>query len=193
MSAIQAHQGDHMSLSDLAALGSFVSGAAVLVSLIFLYFQLRQIGAQMTQADKNQRALMSQGAINRSVGLNCWITDNSALFVKAGTHADQLTEAEVFAVSGIVRNILLSFQDYHVQHQLGLADEITYKNAEMSVRFFLSYPFFRALYKMRRATYAPELAALVDRMAQTVSAQPPAPMAAQLMAALAQSHATDIP
>lgn len=51
-----------MSLSDLAALGSFVGGVAVLVSLIFLYFQLRQIGAQMAQADNNQRALMSWGA-----------------------------------------------------------------------------------------------------------------------------------
>jgi hypothetical protein len=39
-----------MSLSDLAALGSFVSGLGVLVSLVFLYFQLRQIGVQVKQA-----------------------------------------------------------------------------------------------------------------------------------------------
>jgi hypothetical protein len=45
-----------MSLSDLASIGSFVSGFAVLVSLIFLYFQLRQIHAQVLQEEKNQQA-----------------------------------------------------------------------------------------------------------------------------------------
>jgi hypothetical protein len=34
-----------MSLPDLASLGSFVSGVAALGSLIFLYLQMRQIGA----------------------------------------------------------------------------------------------------------------------------------------------------
>jgi hypothetical protein len=47
-----------MSLSDLAALGSFVSGVAVLVSLVFLYFQLRQVGAQVQQAERNQQAMI---------------------------------------------------------------------------------------------------------------------------------------
>jgi hypothetical protein len=42
-----------MSLSDLASLGSFVSGAAVLVSPVFLYFQLRQLSGQVKQAEKN--------------------------------------------------------------------------------------------------------------------------------------------
>src|SRR5471032_579506 len=45
-----------MSLSDLAALGSFISGIAVLVSLVFLYFQLRQVNAQSQQAERTQHA-----------------------------------------------------------------------------------------------------------------------------------------
>ena len=45
-----------MSLPDLASLGSFVSGIAVLGSLVFLYLQMRQIGAQIEQAERNQRA-----------------------------------------------------------------------------------------------------------------------------------------
>jgi len=47
-----------MSLSDLASLGSFVSGVAVLISLIYLALQVRQ-------AEKNQRSLMQQGQANR--------------------------------------------------------------------------------------------------------------------------------
>lgn len=47
-----------MSLSDLASLGSFVSGFAVLVSLVYLALQVRQ-------AEKNQRAVLNHGYITR--------------------------------------------------------------------------------------------------------------------------------
>jgi hypothetical protein len=47
-----------MTLSDLASIGSLVSGVAVLVSLIYLALQVRQ-------AEKNQRALMNQGTVAR--------------------------------------------------------------------------------------------------------------------------------
>jgi hypothetical protein len=177
-----------LNLSDLAALGSFVSGLAVLVSLVFLYFQLRQIGAQIAQAEKNQRALMSQGAIDRSVSMNCWLSDHSPLMVKASLAAETLTNEEVYALSGIVRNFLLNFQDYHLQHRMGLADEITYQNAVSSVRYFMAVPGLRAMYRMRRATYAPELVALVDGLVDTLPLEAPLPMAESLRASLAALH-----
>jgi len=43
-----------MSLSDLASIGSFVSGVAVVVTLALLLIQTRQ-------ANRNQKALMQQG------------------------------------------------------------------------------------------------------------------------------------
>jgi hypothetical protein len=49
-----------MSLSDLAALGSFVSGVAVMVTLIFLLLQMRQ-------ANRNQRALMQRMRSARNI------------------------------------------------------------------------------------------------------------------------------
>lgn len=50
-----------MSLSDLAALGGFVSGFGVLVSLVFLYFQLRQLNFQARQNARHTQALIFQG------------------------------------------------------------------------------------------------------------------------------------
>src|SRR5215472_17064452 len=50
-----------MSLSDLASLGSFVSGVAVLASLIFLFFQIRQMPEQVKRSEKNQQAAVGQG------------------------------------------------------------------------------------------------------------------------------------
>ena len=57
-----------MSLSDLASIGSFVSGVSVLVSLVFLYFQLRKVNEQVTLNTKHTEALVWQGATDRAVG-----------------------------------------------------------------------------------------------------------------------------
>jgi hypothetical protein len=58
-----------MSLSQLAEIGSFTSGVAILASLIFLYFQLRQINQQVKQAEKNQQSAIRQGRASRSVSI----------------------------------------------------------------------------------------------------------------------------
>jgi len=49
-----------MSISDLAAIGSFVSGIAVAVTLVFLVIQIRQ-------TNRNQRSLMQQGHLTMLV------------------------------------------------------------------------------------------------------------------------------
>lgn len=47
-----------MSLSDLASIGTLVGGVAVLISLVYLSLQIRQ-------TERNQRALINQGAMAR--------------------------------------------------------------------------------------------------------------------------------
>ena len=51
-----------MTLSDLASIGSLISGTAVLVSLVYLSLQVRQ-------TERNQQASIRQGRINRAVEL----------------------------------------------------------------------------------------------------------------------------
>jgi hypothetical protein len=66
-----------MTLSDLASIGSFISGLAVLVPLVFLYFQLRQVGTQVQQAERNQQASIRQGRATRVVDMNLAATEPS--------------------------------------------------------------------------------------------------------------------
>jgi hypothetical protein len=155
-----------MTLADLAALGGFVSGLAVLVSLVLLYFQLRQVGKQITQAEKNQRALMIQGANKRSIDENIWLSEPHivASLIKAIDCAGGLTSQDILQLSAIVRNMLLSFQDTYIQHKAGLADETTLEHTVGGLRFFFSIPAMRVLYTMSHATFAPSLTALTDDM-----------------------------
>lgn len=148
-----------MTLSDLASLGSLVSGLAVLASLLFLYFQIRQ-------TQRNQRAAISQAAITRNVEFNNWLSapEMSAFMLKALTRPDELSEEEVWRLTGVTRNLVLGFQDAKFQHDAGLADDIIFDHALRSLKFWMTCPAFRAKYEQRRSTYAQNLVAEVDRL-----------------------------
>src|SRR5450631_3111058 len=111
-----------MSLSDLAAIGSFISGLAVLVSLIFLYFQLRQVNAQVAQTERNQRALMNQGIINRISENIRWQTEPhmTDVLTRVGAGETEFSAREIYELQLRLRSQLVSAQDNYVQHQAGL-------------------------------------------------------------------------
>ena len=103
-----------MSLSDLASLGSIVSGFAVLVSLVYLSLQVRQ-------AERNQRALMQQGRANR-------VSDNSfrvaepglsVVFSKGSRGDENLTSEELFQFLYMCRGGFLSGEDSFLHHLSG--------------------------------------------------------------------------
>ena len=183
-----------MSLSDVASIGSALSSLAVLASLIFLYFQLRQLSAQVRQTERNQRSLVNQGAAARSIAANTWIAEPhmSAMFTKAISEPMELSDVEVFQLAGLLRNVMIAFQDSVVQHRNGLADDITLQHAEASLRFFLSVPGVRAMYRMFAATYAAELQESVNRIIADTPSDPPLGMAAGFRRLLSEDHGVEL-
>jgi hypothetical protein len=107
-----------VTLSDLAALGSFVSGLAVLVSLIFLYFQIRQISEQVKQAEKHQRAAIGQGRVNRMVELSLRTVESEFGVAMANvlTNSEKLTAHELFQFLHYSRALFLNAEDTYYQH-----------------------------------------------------------------------------
>ena len=167
-----------------------MSGLAVLASLVFLYFQLRQLSEQVRQTERNQRSLVNQGATARSIAANAWLTEPhmSAMFSRAISEPTKLSDIEVFQLSGVLRNVMIAFQDTLVQHRNGLADDITLRHAEASLRFFLSVPGIRAMYRMFAPTYAAELREIVDRIVAETPSNPPIAMAARFRDLLSEDH-----
>ncbi|MBP6012525.1 MAG: hypothetical protein KBA31_09885 [Alphaproteobacteria bacterium] len=158
-----------MSLSDLAALGSFFSGLGglgVLVSLVFLFVQLRQIGAQVKQTEKNQRALISQAALagTRDIIRAFAEPHAAALMSRVVAGERDFTAAELYQLSMMLRQSLIGMQDALFQHRESLIDEGTLENAFRANRSTLAQPVFRALWLQSRETYAPEVASRVDKL-----------------------------
>src|SRR5262249_46425204 len=106
-----------MSLSDLAALGSFVSGVAVLASLVFLFFQMRQMTEQVRQTEKNQRSIINQNVASRDREINAMGLQMAETLGKTLTSETEFTLPEFFKLNVLMRAALGQLQDVYVQRQ----------------------------------------------------------------------------
>ena len=177
-----------MSLSELAALGSFVSGLGVLMSLGFLYFQLRQIGVQVKQSEKNQRALINQGALSGTRDIIRAFAEPHAAALMSRVVAGErdFTATELLQLHWLLRQSLINMQDVLFQHREGLIDEGTLENSFRANRMTLAQPVFRALWLQSRESYAPEVASCVDKLVADRAVAKPVDAVARFQANLAK-------
>ncbi|HXC57246.1 MAG TPA: hypothetical protein VNU97_18240 [Rhizomicrobium sp.] len=170
-----------MTLSDLASIGSLVSGIAVLVSLIYLALQIRQ-------TEKNQRALMNQGVVTRAAELLTWMAqpEISDLIIKVRSGEREYSAQELTKLGLVLRAMLLTGQDAYIQRKSGLTDQVTFDATIGGVKFWLALPASRALWKFDRTTYAPEWMSYVDRLIMETPLAKPADIAAVFKTNLAE-------
>src|SRR5579864_7709910 len=104
-----------MTLSELASIGSFVSGLAVLVSLVFLTLQIHQ-------ANKNQRAIIQQGRATRLADFLLHVAEPSLLPAwSAGLRGDrEIGPDRHFQFMYVARARFISFEDSFLQRRSGL-------------------------------------------------------------------------
>jgi hypothetical protein len=148
-----------MSLSDLASIATFVSGVAVLVSLVYLSQQIRQ-------NTKHSRALIQQGRAAR-------IADSAFRLaeLRANDEMEKCFQGDA-NVSGkdvgrflnIARAIFISAEDSYFQHREGLLDGMAFASFEASVRSGMGSAGIAAGWMLTREMYEPEFRAYIDRM-----------------------------
>ena len=174
-----------MSLSDLASLGSFVSGVAVVVTLLFLVLQMRQ-------TERIQQAVLHQGFSTRESELNFKILEPHLLGVyqKALTSNADLTEAEIVELLVMVRGFFLATEDMYFLRKSSLIDEASFQTGLGVFRTFASLPLFRAAWPMVRATFSPEFYAFVLEQFEVIPVREQVDLAAQFQRNLSQLKPT---
>lgn len=158
-----------MTLSDLASAGSFVSGVAVLVTLVLLLVQLRQ-------TNRNQRALMQQGRAAQQVDLLLRCADEklSAVRLKSAAGDLTMTEQEIDMALYVWLAIWRSLEDGFLQYKSGTLGLQSFQSDTSILRFLFTYPSLRATWRLVRDRYAPQFREYVDGlMSETNAAQPP--------------------
>src|ERR1700728_4538990 len=107
--------GTAMSLSDLASLGSFVSGFAVLTSLIYLALQVRQ-------TERNQQISIRHSRVSRIVELHVALAEPAV--ANAWLHGSgsplELTQTELSQFTNLCRALFFHFEDSFYQRDEGL-------------------------------------------------------------------------
>jgi hypothetical protein len=156
-----------MSLADLASLGSFVSGAAVLASLAFLYLQMRQTAALIKQTERNQRAAIRSERTYRTVDLVTALmaepTAADAFYMgMAGTAEMTSTQIRQYALGSLAR--VFNAEDAFSQHAEGLLDESAFTNLTSAMRIALSSPGFRVAWRIYRAQFHGDFALFMDKL-----------------------------
>jgi len=123
-----------MSLSDLAAIGSFVSGVAVLASLFFLFFQMQQLGEQVSQNTRHAQALVWQEATARGVNLMIATADRELCAAYIRGNGEEATPDAIMQRQFVLqaRAAALSIEDIFRQWHDGLMSDSRYDRARRS-------------------------------------------------------------
>jgi hypothetical protein len=147
-----------MSLSDLASIGSFVSGIAVLLSLIYLNVQVRQ-------ADRNQQASIRQGRSTRAVDLFMGATNPSVADAAAkGIAGDEDISGTQFQQFRYYCMAHISHaEDSFYQHQDRLLNDAAFDTFVSALKGSLRSSGLRAVWKRSRNAYASEFVAFMDK------------------------------
>jgi hypothetical protein len=148
-----------MSLSDLASLGSFVSGLAVLVSLVYLSLQIRH-------NTRHSQALIQQGRAGRIAETALRLaelreSDGLDKCFNGDTDADPKDVARFLY---ICRAGFVSAEDSFLQHREGLLTGLAFESYEASLRGGMGAPGLGAGWKMTRESYEPQFRDYLDRM-----------------------------
>jgi hypothetical protein len=176
-----------MSLSDLASIGSFVSGVAVLISLVYLALQVRQ-------AERNQRAILQQGRAARASDLTLRMAtdDLSRVFAKVSFETDDISPQQLVQWLLIFRANMLGFEDTFFQHKHKVLDDDAYDSTVASFHLYLTLPVWRASWRRTRSQYDRSFAAFVDRLVDDIAVGPPSDMLALWKSAVAAETAEPV-
>jgi hypothetical protein len=157
-----------MTLSDLASVGSFVSSAAVVVTLGLLLAQTRQ-------NNRNQRTLMQQGRAARSVDLVMRLAESglSDLVVRAQSNEFSLTATEVQSYFRICGAFYLHYEDSFLQFQAGTLDRAGWESDLETLRLFASHPGSRVAWSFSRTFFSGDYRAFVDGLMRDTRTSPP--------------------
>ena len=150
-----------MSLSDLASLGSFVSGLAILVSLIFVAWQLRQ-NTEAVRASSSQAHEVELHDVLRPIIENDDVAELFRIGFERGLRAlsDNQRVRYMVIMSGISRYYQASWLRWH----RGRLDKAQWHSVESNFRDLFPHAGFQEYWRVRQNWYSPEFRAWVDSL-----------------------------
>jgi len=157
-----------MSLSDLASLGSFVNGVAVLISLIYLSLQVRQ-------TKRNQQIAIRHSRASRIVELQLALADSGVAeaWLHGSGSPQELTRTQLSQYINLCRALFFHFEDSFYQREEGLLNDDAFETVVAGARLSARSPGWRAAWKLARPNFGGRFLAFMDGVVAASAAEPP--------------------
>jgi hypothetical protein len=157
-----------MSLSDLASLGSFVSGFAVLISLIYLALQVRQ-------TKRNQQIAIRHSRATRVVELHLALADLAVAdaWLHGSGNPQELTHTELGQFNNLCRALFFHFEDSFYQREDGLLNDDAFETVVAGVRLSARSPGFRAAWRIAQANFGGRFLDFMNGVIAGSAVEPP--------------------
>jgi hypothetical protein len=156
-----------MTLTDLASIGSFISGLGVLISLIYL-------GLQVRQAKLHQQGAIRQGRATRIVDLLSSLAEPALSDACARGNAGDpaISETQLQQFQFLCLAIFYHYEDEYFQHEEGLTNDAAFSSFVKSATRVMAIPGLRVMWRAQREDFIPEFVTFMDGI---VAASPVAP------------------
>jgi hypothetical protein len=163
-----------MSLSDLASLGSFVSGFAVLISLIYLSLQVRQ-------TKRNQQVAIRHSRASRIVELQLRLADPGVAdaWLHGSGSPQEITQTELSQFINLCRAMFFHFEDSFYQREEGLLNDEAFDTVIFGARLSARSPGWRAAWRIARPNFGGPYRDFMDGVVAASAAEPPVDVSLQ--------------
>jgi hypothetical protein len=163
-----------MTLQDLGSLGELVGAIAVVVSLVYLAFQIRQNTRQIDHNTQAARASAFDSSIAHTMVARQAIFENAdvaRIYHEGSIDPDSLTEQERLRYRLIVHNVLWSIWNLQSQAQVGDLAAETWQAQLMILRRIMSSKgarwFWSSYSEEFGASFQEEVARILEAPAET--------------------------
>ena len=174
-----------MSLSALASLGSFVSGFAVLISLIYLALQVRQ-------TERNQQISIRHSRVTRTVELHLALADPAVTdaWLHGSGSPQEITQIELGQYINLCRALFFHFEDSFYQREEGLLNDEAFETVVAGVRLSARSPGWRAAWRLARPNFGGRFLSFMDGVVARSAVESPVDLSLEAWRAAFASEAS---
>jgi hypothetical protein len=146
-------------LSDLASIGSFISGVAVLISLVYL-------ASQVQQGTKAARSEIHQNILTGWLSAANLVAQHAEVFAR-GLAADpekfdELSDADKLVFVTVAMGMFRHYENVFLQNREGYVRSEDWNAWTKHLLMYFNMPGVRSWWKMRRTSFSPEFVAFLE-------------------------------
>jgi hypothetical protein len=149
-----------MDLDTLSKLGEFVGGFFVVISLIYLAYQVRQ-NTRSLRAENYGRLLDRMSTLQSAISADA---DLNRIFTVGAEHPSRLSRSERVRFSWALYELIGNGEFMYHQYREGMLSDAIWKRWEITVGWWMSHPGIRAWWQSKPTPFSTDFSAFVDEL-----------------------------